>query len=224
MNNEFILTKENVAMLKHLNSTINNSIVFRENTDIVQMRDPESRKVARVAFGIPSKTFGVRLNALISVITMLETDRIYLEDESIRISSKNGTVFLEYADHDLIKCCPTKNYDLGEVVAEFTLSNEMLSQLRSFGKIIESDEVKFYVEDGTLYAETYNFENTTSSTYKLEICTAENMDETTEFRMSLNYLNLLPGVYTVKYYETKFTSFESAEIQYYIATRVDGDR
>lgn len=212
------LSNKTLEILKSFNS-INQSILFKAGSTISTIdRDHTILAMAKVEETIPREFAIYELSKFIGALSIMPDGEIELGDNQLTIRTKNSKIKYTYAEPSMIKSSPYKELPLDNVIANFNLDYNSLSNVIKAANILELPDISIGSsedsDDVLIYAS--NDKDSTTDSYQIKVGESSN-----KFKISFKVENmkLLNREYSVSIPDGPFVRFTSPDITYWVAAK-----
>lgn len=209
---------ETLTILKNF-ASINTNIVFKPGHQISTVSSSNSIFARAIIKEEIPRGFAIYdLNALLSVLTIVENQKITFEDKMLVASSEKGKFEYFYSDPEVVKAAPDGTIEHQEVY-KFKLTAEDVQMFLKAAQITKAPSISVTNKDQNVSIVIGDRKNLSANNFKKSIGTSFN-----EFDIFIAVENfkIIPDAYEVTVGKTgkaKFLYFkhESKDLQYWIA-------
>jgi len=212
------LSQKTLEILKSFNN-INPSMAFKPGNIISTIdKDHTMLALANIEEEIPRDFAIYELSKFIGALSAMPNCDIELGDKQLVIKTNNSKINYTYAELSMIKASPYKELPVDDVLAEFMLEYNVLSNVIKVASILELSDITIKSEEGMddilIYAS--NEANSTSDNYQIKVGETSN-----SFKISfkLEHFKLLNRDYVVTVSGNPFVQFKAPDITYWIASK-----
>ena len=201
-------------------ATINPNLVFTPGQKVKTISESKTILAqADIVEDMP-KEFGVYdLNEFLSVYNLVEQPTLEFEDKSVLINGANNQVVRYFFSEIEILTTPQKDIQMPDAELGFTLTDEILNQIRKAAAVLGHTELSLKGDNGVITASVVDTKDNTSNSFSYELDRDNACVESFNFIVSIPNLKLLPGDYFVSISSKLISNWTNNNypIEYFIA-------
>ena len=214
-----VLSEDTINVLKNF-ATINPNLVFTPGQKVKTISEAKTIMAqADIVEDMP-KEFGVYdLNEFLSVYNLVEQPTLEFEDKSVLINGANNQVVRYFFSETEILTTPQKDIQMPDAELGFTLTDEILNQIRKAAAVLGHTELSLKGDNGVITASVVDTKDNTSNSFSYELDRDNACVESFNFIVSIPNLKLLPGDYFVSISSKLISNWTNNNypIEYFIA-------
>ena len=214
-----VLSDDTINVLKNF-ATINPNLVFTPGQKVKTISESKTILAqADITEDMP-KEFGIYdLNEFLSVYNLVEQPTLTFEDKSVLINGANNQVVRYFFSETEILTTPQKDIQMPDAELGFTLTDEILNQIRKAAAVLGHTELSLKGDNGVITASVVDTKDTTSNSFSYEIDRDNACKNDFNFILSIPNLKLLPGDYFVSISSKLISNWTNNNypIEYFIA-------
>ncbi len=214
-----VLSEDTINVLKNF-ATINPNLVFTPGQKVKTISESKTILAqADIVEDMP-KEFGVYdLNEFLSVYNLVEQPTLEFEDKSVLINGANNQVVRYFFSEIEILTTPQKDIQMPDAELGFTLTDEILNQIRKAAAVLGHTELSLKGDNGVITASVVDTKDNTSNSFSYELDRDNACVESFNFIVSIPNLKLLPGDYFVSISSKLISNWTNNNypIEYFIA-------
>ena len=214
-----VLSEDTINVLKNF-ATINPNLVFTPGQKVKTISEAKTIMArADIVEDMP-KEFGVYdLNEFLSVYNLVEQPSLEFEDKSVLINGANNQVVRYFFSETEILTTPQKDIQMPDAELGFTLTDEILNQIRKAAAVLGHTELSLKGDNGVITASVVDTKDNTSNSFSYELDRDNACVESFNFIVSIPNLKLLPGDYFVSISSKLISNWTNNNypIEYFIA-------
>ena len=214
-----VLSEDTINVLKNF-ATINPNLVFTPGQKVKTISEAKTIMAqADIVEDMP-KEFGVYdLNEFLSVYNLVEQPSLEFEDKSVLINGANNQVVRYFFSEIEILTTPQKDIQMPDAELGFTLTDEILNQIRKAAAVLGHTELSLKGDNGVITASVVDTKDNTSNSFSYELDRDNACVESFNFIVSIPNLKLLPGDYFVSISSKLISNWTNNNypIEYFIA-------
>ena len=214
-----VLSEDTINVLKNF-ATINPNLVFTPGQKVKTISEAKTIMAqADIVEDMP-KEFGVYdLNEFLSVYNLVEQPSLEFEDKSVLINGANNQVVRYFFSETEILTTPQKDIQMPDAELGFTLTEEILNQIRKAAAVLGHTELSLKGDNGVITASVVDTKDNTSNSFSYELDRDNACVESFNFIVSIPNLKLLPGDYFVSISSKLISNWTNNNypIEYFIA-------
>ena len=214
-----ILSEDTINVLKNF-ATINPNLVFTPGQKVKTISEAKTIMAhADIVEDMP-KEFGVYdLNEFLSVYNLVEQPSLEFEDKSVLINGANNQVVRYFFSETEILTTPQKDIQMPDAELGFTLTDEILNQIRKAAAVLGHTELSLKGDNGVITASVVDTKDNTSNSFSYELDRDNACVESFNFIVSIPNLKLLPGDYFVSISSKLISNWTNNNypIEYFVA-------
>jgi hypothetical protein len=214
-----VISDDTINVLKNF-ATINPNLVFTPGQKVKTISESKTILAqADITEDMP-KEFGVYdLNEFLSVYNLVDTPTLTFEDKSILINGANNQVVRYFYSEIEILTTPQKDIQMPDAELGFTLTDEILNQIRKAAAVLGHTELSLDGDNGVITASVVDTKDSTSNSFSYELDRDNACKEAFNFIVSIPNLKLLPGDYFVSISSKLISNWTNNNypIEYFIA-------
>ena len=214
-----VLSEDTINVLKNF-ATINPNLVFTPGQKVKTISEAKTIMAqADIVEDMP-KEFGVYdLNEFLSVYNLVEQPSLEFEDKSVLINGPNNQVVRYFFSETEILTTPQKDIQMPDAELGFTLTDEILNQIRKAAAVLGHTELSLKGDNGVITASVVDTKDNTSNSFSYELDRDNACVESFNFIVSIPNLKLLPGDYFVSISSKLISNWTNNNypIEYFIA-------
>tara|TARA_B100001059_G_scaffold172852_1_gene173061 strand:- start:1568 stop:2248 length:681 start_codon:yes stop_codon:yes gene_type:complete len=214
-----VLSDDTINVLKNF-ATINPNLVFTPGQKVKTISESKTILAqADITEDMP-KEFGVYdLNEFLSVYNLVDTPTLTFEDKSVLINGSNNQVVRYFFSEIEILTTPQKDIQMPDAELGFTLTDEILNQIRKAAAVLGHTELSLTGDNGVITASVVDTKDSTSNSFSYELDRDNACKEDFNFIVSIPNLKLLPGDYFVSISSKLISNWTNNNypIEYFIA-------
>ncbi len=156
------------------------------------------------------------LSRFLGTISLFTDPEFEFGENSVTIKAGNQRVNYTYADPSMIVTPPNKDIKFPDPDVEFDITNDNLQSIQKASAVLQTPEVAFVGEDGTIFVKTLNSKDPTADVFSIAV------GETTEdfsVTFKVENLKLIPNDYHVSLTTKGIAKFEAPRLNFWIATQ-----
>jgi hypothetical protein len=209
------LSTNTMNILKNF-SSINQSIIFPENSNVIRTISPQKTVMASATVDeeFPVQAGIYNLPRFISVCGMYSDPDLDFQSSHVVVSEGKSKTKYVYADPSMIIAPPKKEIKLPSVDVSVTLSSDNLSKVLKASNVLQLPEIAFVGEEGTCYIKSIDSSNPSADSFGVEL---GDTDDTFTLIIKSENLQLLPADYEVEISSKGISCFKGEKVTYYIA-------
>ena len=192
-----VLSEDTINVLKNF-ATINPNLVFTPGQKVKTISEAKTIMAhADIVEDMP-REFGIYdLNEFLSVYNLVEQPSLEFEDKSVLINGANNQVVRYFFSETEILTTPQKDIQMPDAELGFTLTDEILNQIRKAAAVLGHTELSLKGDNGVITASVVDTKDNTSNSFSYELDRDNACVESFNFIVSIPNLKLLPGDYFV---------------------------
>ena len=214
-----VLSDDTINVLKNF-ATINPNLVFTPGQKVKTISESKTILAqADITEDMP-KEFGIYdLNEFLSVYNLVEQPTLTFEDKSVLINGANNQVVRYFFSETEILTTPQKEMQMPDAELGFTLTDEILNQIRKAAAVLGHTELSLKGDNGVITASVVDTKDTTSNSFSYELDRDNACKNDFNFILSIPNLKLLPGDYFVSISSKLISNWTNNNypIEYFIA-------
>lgn len=214
-----VLSDDTINVLKNF-ATINPNLVFTPGQKVKTISESKTILAqADITEDMP-KEFGIYdLNEFLSVYNLVEQPTLTFEDKSVLINGANNQVVRYFFSETEILTTPQKDIQMPDAELGFTLTDEILNQIRKAAAVLGHTELSLKGDNGVITASVVDTKDTTSNSFSYELDRDNACKNDFNFILSIPNLKLLPGDYFVSISSKLISNWTNNNypIEYFIA-------
>ena len=214
-----VLSEDTINVLKNF-ATINPNLVFTPGQKVKTISEAKTIMAqADIVEDMP-KEFGVYdLNEFLSVYNLVEQPTLEFEDKSVLINGANNQVVRYFFSETEILTTPQKDIQMPDAELGFTLTDEILNQIRKAAAVLGHTELSLKGDNGVITASVVDTKDNTSNSFSYELDRDNACVESFNFIVSIPNLKLLPGDYFVSISSKLISNWTNNNypIEYFVA-------
>lgn len=214
-----ILSEDTINVLKNF-ATINPNLVFTPGQKVKTISEAKTIMAqADIVEDMP-REFGIYdLNEFLSVYNLVEQPSLEFEDKSVLINGANNQVVRYFFSETEILTTPQKDIQMPDAELGFTLTDEILNQIRKAAAVLGHTELSLKGDNGVITASVVDTKDNTSNSFSYELDRDNACVESFNFIVSIPNLKLLPGDYFVSISSKLISNWTNNNypIEYFIA-------
>ena len=201
-------------------ATINPNLVFTPGQKVKTISEAKTIMAqADIVEDMP-REFGIYdLNEFLSVYNLVEQPSLEFEDKSVLINGANNQVVRYFFSETEILTTPQKDIQMPDAELGFTLTDEILNQIRKAAAVLGHTELSLKGDNGVITASVVDTKDNTSNSFSYELDRDNACVESFNFIVSIPNLKLLPGDYFVSISSKLISNWTNNNypIEYFIA-------
>ena len=214
-----VLSEDTINVLKNF-ATINPNLVFTPGQKVKTISEAKTIMAqADIVEDMP-REFGIYdLNEFLSVYNLVEQPTLEFEDKSVLINGANNQVVRYFFSETEILTTPQKDIQMPDAELGFTLTDEILNQIRKAAAVLGHTELSLKGDNGVITASVVDTKDNTSNSFSYELDRDNACVESFNFIVSIPNLKLLPGDYFVSISSKLISNWTNNNypIEYFIA-------
>ena len=214
-----VLSEDTINVLKNF-ATINPNLVFTPGQKVKTISEAKTIMAqADIVEDMP-REFGIYdLNEFLSVYNLVEQPSLEFEDKSVLINGANNQVVRYFFSETEILTTPQKDIQMPDAELGFTLTDEILNQIRKAAAVLGHTELSLKGDNGVITASVVDTKDSTSNSFSYELDRDNACKESFNFIVSIPNLKLLPGDYFVSISSKLISNWTNNNypIEYFIA-------
>ena len=214
-----VLSEDTINVLKNF-ATINPNLVFTPGQKVKTISEAKTIMAqADIVEDMP-REFGIYdLNGFLSVYNLVEQPSLEFEDKSVLINGANNQVVRYFFSETEILTTPQKDIQMPDAELGFTLTEEILNQIRKAAAVLGHTELSLKGDNGVITASVVDTKDNTSNSFSYELDRDNACVESFNFIVSIPNLKLLPGDYFVSISSKLISNWTNNNypIEYFIA-------
>ena len=214
-----VLSEDTINVLKNF-ATINPNLVFTPGQKVKTISEAKTIMArADIVEDMP-KEFGVYdLNEFLSVYNLVDQPTLEFEDKSVLINGANNQVVRYFFSETEILTTPQKDIQMPDAELGFTLTDEILNQIRKAAAVLGHTELSLKGDNGVITASVVDTKDNTSNSFSYELDRDNACVESFNFIVSIPNLKLLPGDYFVSISSKLISNWTNNNypIEYFVA-------
>ena len=214
-----VLSEDTINVLKNF-ATINPNLVFTPGQKVKTISEAKTIMAqADIVEDMP-REFGIYdLNEFLSVYNLVEQPSLEFEDKSVLINGANNQVVRYFFSETEILTTPQKDIQMPDAELGFTLTEEILNQIRKAAAVLGHTELSLKGDNGVITASVVDTKDNTSNSFSYELDRDNACKESFNFIVSIPNLKLLPGDYFVSISSKLISNWTNNNypIEYFIA-------
>lgn len=214
-----VLSEDTINVLKNF-ATINPNLVFTPGQKVKTISEAKTIMAqADIVEDMP-REFGIYdLNEFLSVYNLVEQPSLEFEDKSVLINGANNQVVRYFFSETEILTTPQKDIQMPDAELGFTLTDEILNQIRKAAAVLGHTELSLKGDNGVITASVVDTKDNTSNSFSYELDRDNACVESFNFIVSIPNLKLLPGDYFVSISSKLISNWTNNNypIEYFIA-------
>lgn len=214
-----VLSEDTINVLKNF-ATINPNLVFTPGQKVKTISEAKTIMAqADIVEDMP-REFGIYdLNEFLSVYNLVEQPSLEFEDKSVLINGANNQVVRYFFSETEILTTPQKDIQMPDAELGFTLTEEILNQIRKAAAVLGHTELSLKGDNGVITASVVDTKDNTSNSFSYELDRDNACVESFNFIVSIPNLKLLPGDYFVSISSKLISNWTNNNypIEYFIA-------
>ena len=214
-----VLSEDTINVLKNF-ATINPNLVFTPGQKVKTISEAKTIMArADIVEDMP-KEFGVYdLNEFLSVYNLVDQPTLEFEDKSVLINGANNQVVRYFFSETEILTTPQKDIQMPDAELGFTLTDEILNQIRKAAAVLGHTELSLKGDNGVITASVVDTKDSTSNSFSYELDRDNACKESFNFIVSIPNLKLLPGDYFVSISSKLISNWTNNNypIEYFVA-------
>lgn len=214
-----VLSDDTINVLKNF-AIINPNLVFTPGQKVKTISESKTILAqADITEDMP-KEFGIYdLNEFLSVYNLVEQPTLTFEDKSVLINGANNQVVRYFFSETEILTTPQKDIQMPDAELGFTLTDEILNQIRKAAAVLGHTELSLKGDNGVITASVVDTKDTTSNSFSYELDRDNACKNDFNFILSIPNLKLLPGDYFVSISSKLISNWTNNNypIEYFIA-------
>ena len=214
-----VLSEDTINVLKNF-ATINPNLVFTPGQKVKTISEAKTIMAqADIVEDMP-REFGVYdLNEFLSVYNLVDQPTLEFEDKSVLINGANNQVVRYFFSETEILTTPQKDIQMPDAELGFTLTDDILNQIRKAAAILGHTELSLKGDNGVITASVVDTKDNTSNSFSYELDRDNACVESFNFIVSIPNLKLLPGDYFVSISSKLISNWTNNNypIEYFVA-------
>lgn len=214
-----VLSEDTINVLKNF-ATINPNLVFTPGQKVKTISEAKTIMAqADIVEDMP-REFGVYdLNEFLSVYNLVDQPTLEFEDKSVLINGANNQVVRYFFSETEILTTPQKDIQMPDAELGFTLTDEILNQIRKAAAVLGHTELSLKGDNGVITASVVDTKDSTSNSFSYELDRDNACKESFNFIVSIPNLKLLPGDYFVSISSKLISNWTNNNypIEYFVA-------
>ena len=214
-----VLSEDTINVLKNF-ATINPNLVFTPGQKVKTISEAKTIMAqADIVEDMP-REFGIYdLNEFLSVYNLVEQPSLEFEDKSVLINGANNQVVRYFFSETEILTTPQKDIQMPDAELGFTLTEEILNQIRKAAAVLGHTELSLKGDNGVITASVVDTKDNTSNSFSYELDRDNACVESFNFIVSIPNLKLLPGDYFVSISSKLISNWTNNNypIEYFVA-------
>lgn len=214
-----VLSEDTINVLKNF-ATINPNLVFTPGQKVKTISEAKTIMAqADIVEDMP-REFGIYdLNEFLSVYNLVEQPSLEFEDKSVLINGANNQVVRYFFSETEILTTPQKDIQMPDAELGFTLTDEILNQIRKAAAVLGHTELSLKGDNGVITASVVDTKDNTSNSFSYELDRDNACVESFNFIVSIPNLKLLPGDYFVSISSKLISNWTNNNypIEYFVA-------
>ena len=214
-----VLSEDTINVLKNF-ATINPNLVFTPGQKVKTISESKTILAqADITEDMPQE-FGIYdLNEFLSVHNLVDQPTLTFEDKSVLINGANNQVVRYFFSETEILTTPQKDIQMPDAELGFTLTDEILNQIRKAAAVLGHTELSLKGDNGVITGSVVDTKDSTSNSFSYELDRDNACKETFNFIVSIPNLKLLPGDYFVSISSKLISNWTNNNypIEYFIA-------
>ena len=164
-----VLSDDTINVLKNF-ATINPNLVFTPGQKVKTISESKTILAqADITEDMP-KEFGIYdLNEFLSVYNLVEQPTLTFEDKSVLINGANNQVVRYFFSETEILTTPQKDIQMPDAELGFTLTDEILNQIRKAAAVLGHTELSLKGDNGVITASVVDTKDSTSNSFSYEL-------------------------------------------------------
>ena len=214
-----VLSEDTINVLKNF-ATINPNLVFTPGQKVKTISEAKTIMAHADIIEDMPKEFGVYdLNEFLSVYNLVEQPSLEFEDKSVLINGANNQVVRYFFSETEILTTPQKDIQMPDAELGFTLTDEILNQIRKAAAVLGHTELSLKGDNGVITASVVDTKDNTSNSFSYELDRDNACVESFNFIVSIPNLKLLPGDYFVSISSKLISNWTNNNypIEYFVA-------
>lgn len=215
-----IISNDTLNVLKNF-ATINPNLVFKPGQKLRTISEAKTIMAQADIVEDFAQEFGVYdLNEFLSVYNLIDNPDLDFGDKSVVVKSSSGSQKVNYHYSQMeILTTPQKDIQMPDAEVGFTLTDEMLGQIRKAAAVLGHTELSIKGEDGIVTASVVDGNDATSNSFSIEVDKDNSCKNDFNFVVSIPNLKLLPGDYFVSISSKLISNWTNSNypIEYFIA-------
>jgi hypothetical protein len=220
---KLVMQTETLDVIRNFGN-INQNLVFRKGNVLRTIADAKNVLAQATLDDEFPQEFGIYdVNEFIGAFNLVEDGEVSYHNDHMGISNGKSSINYFYSDIEMLTNPPEKDLVVPNPEVTFTLTQEILNQLRKASSALGHKSVVIgnSDKDGLVTLSIIDPKNSTSNTYTIEVEGTFDEIHANAPRLSINIdnLKLLPGDYTVEVSTkliSKFTNV-SKQLEYWVA-------
>ena len=186
-----VLSEDTINVLKNF-ATINPNLVFTPGQKVKTISEAKTIMAqADIVEDMP-REFGIYdLNEFLSVYNLVEQPSLEFEDKSVLINGANNQVVRYFFSETEILTTPQKDIQMPDAELGFTLTDEILNQIRKAAAVLGHTELSLKGDNGVITASVVDTKDNTSNSFSYELDRDNACVESFNFIVSIPNLKLL---------------------------------
>jgi hypothetical protein len=210
------LSDNTIKVLKNC-SAINPSILMKEG-DLIRTISPQKNVLAEFVVDQPldGKMCIYDINSFLNMLSLFDSDYdIKIDDKKAVVKDGNNKGTFFFAHEDTIETPPEKNLKLENALAEFDLSDKIISKAKKAASTLNAEDFVLAGDGKKVVTKVTNRHNNTANHFNQDV---GETDQEFEVVIDVSKLTFLPGDYKVSVYE-KVVFFHNDAVKYWIACK-----
>ncbi len=213
------LSEHTTSVLKNF-ATINQNLVIKEGSELLTMSAMKNIVAkATVEETFPKEIAIYDLNEFLASLSLFKNPILDFNDSFVMITEENQkgkTLKYFYSDPSVVTT-PTKTITMPSTEVNFSLSNEILSQIKKASGVIGAPDMVLETKDGDVLLTAKDKKNDTANNYSLDIET--NSSGEFKFFFKVENLKVMEGNYDIEISSKNISHFSnnSSSVEYWIA-------
>lgn len=202
--------------------TINQNLVFKQGNVLRTVADAKNVLAKAVLDEEFPQDFGIYdVGEFMNVFNLIEDGTVTYEDKHMHIANGKASINYFYSDIEMLTNPPAKDLDMPDAEVTFTLSQEILSQLRKAASALGHKSINIKEsDDGLVALSIADTQNSTSNDFTLFVEGSFNQTgNAVPLSVNIDNLKLLPGDYQVEVSSKLISKFThtNKNLTYWIA-------
>jgi|TARA_Y100000385_G_C12971475_1_gene584219 hypothetical protein len=202
--------------------TINQNLVFKQGNVLRTVADAKNVLAKAVLDEEFPQDFGIYdVGEFMNVFNLIEDGTVAYEDKHMHIANTKASINYFYSDIEMLTNPPEKDLAMPDAEVTFTLTQEILGQLRKAAAALGHKSIHIKEsDDGLVALSIADTQNSTSNDFTLSVeGTFNQTGNSVPLSINIDNLKLLPGDYEVEVSSKLISKFVHTDknLTYWIA-------
>jgi hypothetical protein len=202
-------------------STINPSILVKPGNVITTVnKGPTMFGRATVPLTFEREFAIMELTRFLSCLSIFGKPEVEFTDKHAIIKNEAGTGRINYtlASPNAILARPDAKFSVKEVDVSFVMPQTLYEQINKAQAVIQSDEIMFYSDNGTLKVKALKANNPSENTFEWDICECDHFPK--QYKIDVeNFKSIMPGEYNCHLDTRGMINFSRENLDYLILVK-----